>query len=571
MHSVVAVVGALVAAVGSGVLLIRCFRTPRGDLIAWSVGLLGLLVSLGAQAMGYVSGFDGAIFRAMELGGQVVAPMAFLVALAEVAGRSALGRFCSRLYIGALGLVAFVVLALDQLTTARFSKAFPPAATFYQEPPNYLIMYAIGPVTALVAVITIAMVLARSGRPGWRDAVAAQLLGGVAALALAYPGLAELASHHVKFHVPLGSVFAILCTLAAALGWLAGLRSAALPLAELHGQAARADDRAGAGRGSDRATTGRYRDGDGSDRARRYDRAGRYDRGNGHADADDHGQDNGYPYTRHPDSYGEGGVYRGGGLYREQRPGRDGADRRRGDDWADSRTAAGYAEFATGDILPADFAAAELHRDDADQVLAGGGWQSPPEEGDRRPVDDNRGRAGRDDDRRGTGNPAERGPRDSGRRHEDDDPAERRRAELFGQITIYTLLEDRLEAFDTLTERVVAQVRKREPDTLVFIVHAVPSAPAQRILYQVYRSRAAYQRHLEQPYIHQFDLDRRPLVLATNVVELGLQQAKVSPFPSVAELFPEPGYDTSGFERPDYQRDYGRNPAQPGGGRRGYR
>jgi hypothetical protein len=60
-------------------------------------------------------------------------------------------------------------------------------------------------------------------------------------------------------------------------------------------------------------------------------------------------------------------------------------------------------------------------------------------------------------------------------------------------------------------------------------------------------------------------------VLATNVVELDLQQAKASPFPSVQELFPEAGYDTSGFERPDYLRDYGPNPAQPGGGSRDYR
>ena len=42
------------------------------------------------------------------------------------------------------------------------------------------------------------------------------------------------------------------------------------------------------------------------------------------------------------------------------------------------------------------------------------------------------------------------------------------------------------------------------------------------------------------------------------MIELGLQQAKVTPFPSVTELFGEPGYDTSGFERPDYLRDYGR-------------
>ncbi len=91
------------------------------------------------------------------------------------------------------------------------------------------------------------------------------------------------------------------------------------------------------------------------------------------------------------------------------------------------------------------------------------------------------------------------------------------------------------------------QVRSHEPDTLVYIVHAVPSARCSGSLYEVYRSRHAYERHGQQPYVRQFEADRRPYVLATNVIELGLQQAKVSPFPSVTELFGEPGYDTSGF------------------------
>jgi hypothetical protein len=93
----------------------------------------------------------------------------------------------------------------------------------------------------------------------------------------------------------------------------------------------------------------------------------------------------------------------------------------------------------------------------------------------------------------------------------------------------------------------------------------------QRILYEVYRDRTAYERHNEQPYVQQFAVDRRPFVLATNIIELGLQQAKVSPFPSVADLFGEPGYDTSGFERPDFLRDYGRTSGQAGTSRREYR
>ena len=52
--------GAVVAAVGLVMLLVRCARTPRGDLIAWSVALLGLLVSLGAQAVGHAPSLEGA-------------------------------------------------------------------------------------------------------------------------------------------------------------------------------------------------------------------------------------------------------------------------------------------------------------------------------------------------------------------------------------------------------------------------------------------------------------------------------------------------------------------------------
>ncbi len=86
-------VGAVIAAVGSGVLLARCFRGPRGDLIAWSVALLGLLVSLGSQTLGYMVGFDSALFRAMELGGQVIAPLAVALGLSEVAAKSMGARF----------------------------------------------------------------------------------------------------------------------------------------------------------------------------------------------------------------------------------------------------------------------------------------------------------------------------------------------------------------------------------------------------------------------------------------------------------------------------------------------
>jgi quinol monooxygenase YgiN len=123
---------------------------------------------------------------------------------------------------------------------------------------------------------------------------------------------------------------------------------------------------------------------------------------------------------------------------------------------------------------------------------------------------------------------------------------------MFGQITIYTLLDDRLEDFDRMTEQVVEQVRSLEPGTLVYIVHAVPTAPMQRILYEVYRDRAAYDEHMAKPYVGRYVAERRSMVLATNAIELGLQQAKVSPLPSysaISDILSESGIDLTGVTK----------------------
>src|SRR5580698_4068014 len=136
---VIAGLGAVVAAVGGGILLARCFRSPRADLIAWSIALLGLLISLGAQTLGYASGFDAAIFRAMAMGGLVIAPLAVVLGLSEIAGKGLAARFCARVYLPALAIVALVVLFLDELSSVGFSKAWPNPRIYYQAPPNYVL------------------------------------------------------------------------------------------------------------------------------------------------------------------------------------------------------------------------------------------------------------------------------------------------------------------------------------------------------------------------------------------------------------------------------------------------
>jgi quinol monooxygenase YgiN len=105
-------------------------------------------------------------------------------------------------------------------------------------------------------------------------------------------------------------------------------------------------------------------------------------------------------------------------------------------------------------------------------------------------------------------------------------------ARPYGRILIFTLLDDRVTEFDRLAEEAAEQVRTGEPDTLVYVIHVVPNAPMQRIFYEIYRDRAAFDSHESQPYMQRFVTERRACVLATNVIELRLKYAKVAPLPS---------------------------------------
>ncbi len=100
---------------------------------------------------------------------------------------------------------------------------------------------------------------------------------------------------------------------------------------------------------------------------------------------------------------------------------------------------------------------------------------------------------------------------------------------LYGQIAIYTLLEEQVDEFDRLAADVLENVKAHEPDTLIYVMHGVPSAPMQRILYEVYRDEAAFEEHNRQAYVQQFVDERKPFVLATNVIQLGVRHAMFAP------------------------------------------
>ncbi|MBB4934161.1 quinol monooxygenase YgiN [Lipingzhangella halophila] len=103
-----------------------------------------------------------------------------------------------------------------------------------------------------------------------------------------------------------------------------------------------------------------------------------------------------------------------------------------------------------------------------------------------------------------------------------------RATRLRGIITIYTIVEGHQDIFDDLAEEVVAEVTKREPDTLLFACHTVSSAPLQRIIYAIYRDQLAFEEHQQQPHIVEFARKTHGRVAATNVIELALAGASAS-------------------------------------------
>ncbi|WP_327088127.1 antibiotic biosynthesis monooxygenase [Nonomuraea sp. NBC_01738] len=103
---------------------------------------------------------------------------------------------------------------------------------------------------------------------------------------------------------------------------------------------------------------------------------------------------------------------------------------------------------------------------------------------------------------------------------------------IFGLLTVFTLMDGSGDLFDRLADQTVEAVRRGEPDTLVYACHSVKSAPLQRIVYELYRDEVAYQDHQRQPHVERFVNERQAMVLATNVIELNVNAAKVVPLPT---------------------------------------
>jgi quinol monooxygenase YgiN len=486
-----AAVGALAALVFAGLLARRCIRAPRLATVALLFATGALTVALGAQAGGYYHGFDGTTFRAVQMGAQLVAPLAFTWALAELTGKSMAARFASRLALGAVTVVGAVVLATDPLSSAAFSKAWPPASVHYQIIPNGVLKF-VAVLTALAAVISLIVTGVRARQsPGWQT-----LFLAVAAIAVATVLLDVM-----RVKLPGNSAYAAVCFAAAGLAWFAAGRASAVRLESLRSGGFAWDE--------DTGSFVRYRDEDTGDFGYADDTGG-FRRSRGETDGRGWYADDTGGFRRDVTDTDLRGWFRPGGEGGGAR--RDPADRRDAADSSYGSYGITNAGPATGDVA---------HDMPPGQVPYG---QVAPPSAPGPHGQNGTGSNGGGFVETGDVLPAlgEYHPLPESVSMEDI-------SRLYGQIAIYTLLDETADDFERLASEVVEQVKNREPDTLVYVMHGVPAAPMQRILYAIYRDEAAFDQHERQPYIRQFEEEREPYVLATNVIELGVRHAKFTP------------------------------------------
>ncbi len=535
----VAIAGVMVAAVGTGLLGGRCIRSPRPSFIAWAIGMLALTVALLAQSIGFEAGFGPVTFRVIQLSAQLVAPVVLAWGLVELIARGPAARFGARLAAAALVIVIGVILATDPLAVKPFGTAWPSAAVHYQLIPHYALIAL--HLAVAVAAITAVVLFAARGRG---EPAPGQLVPGAVAV-----GAATACTVALRFTLPADAAYPALSALSAGLVWFGMTRlDGVMPGVSRAGASGprgpdfpgrnRASSRAGGAHGAGAAS--------GSGAASRYGAAGP------EADFPDGEFDRpGFPVGGSDDSGFSAGGFDGPGVPA------GGFDRS-----GSSAGEFGGSGFSAGGFDGPGFSAAGFPGAGPPGTERRGGDARPLYPPGAEPAAGAAGRPGA-----APGRPPVAGePRPGVPGTEIVRPAPR----PHGLIAIYTLLEDRVADFDRIAEEAAEQVRAHEPDTLVYVIHTVPKAPMQRIFYEIYRDRAAYERHEQQPYIKRFVTARRPYVLATNMIELRLKYAKVSPLvqdetqaQSVAETLAQ-----AGGQAPDPGRAQAGQRPGPGSGQR---
>lgn len=574
--AVIAFAGALLAAIAMVSLVRRLREEAEGWLIAWVVAAAALSVALGVIGMGHLVGFGALTFKIYQLAGSLLGPLWLAIGLIQLLAEKVPPKFAAWLFGVAFTIISGVILIVDPLLSEQMGKVLPSPGQHWGLIPDTLLVAA----HAIVALILLGAVVVAALR--WRSGDEYDTDNLHAVLVIAPSVMAILGA--MRFAVP-GFFTAALLVVAAAAIWYCALR----PLAPYEDEEDEDEPdlrhamRDGARNGGQAGAEARYGASDGRQgaHARRAapddwaarsgppssprlepvssaelppgqpqrrtsglgDLVAEYRAGDREVDyaarmtpPPDSGPSTGYIMNgRHgapPDDYGvprqgqdrgqDSGLQSGAGL-----PGGPGLPGGSG--------LPGGAGLPGGSGLPG---AAGVPGNSALPGVPGG---SGVQGGVGQPGDYAGSRTDRQDFGPATGALYTAGADlfSPGAQRPQPQPAPppqpasgRPSPSIYGILTVFTLMDGSGEAFDRLAEQTVEAVRRGEPDTLVFACHGVKSAPLQRIVYEIYRDEVAYRDHQRQPHVERFITERQPMVLATNVIELNVNAAKVVPLPT---------------------------------------
>ncbi|WP_433172234.1 putative quinol monooxygenase [Actinoallomurus sp. CA-150999] len=98
---------------------------------------------------------------------------------------------------------------------------------------------------------------------------------------------------------------------------------------------------------------------------------------------------------------------------------------------------------------------------------------------------------------------------------------------MFGLVVRFTCKDQAsAEVFDRLVAATVDKIRTNEPGTLVYAVNRVESEPLQRVFYELYRDRGAFEAHEAHEHTKKFLDEREQYLSATEVDWLTLLTGK---------------------------------------------
>ncbi len=98
---------------------------------------------------------------------------------------------------------------------------------------------------------------------------------------------------------------------------------------------------------------------------------------------------------------------------------------------------------------------------------------------------------------------------------------------MFGLSVRFTCKDEvSAQAYDRLVAETVEGIRACEPGTLVYATHTVEGQPLQRIFYELYRDKAAFDAHEAAPHTRRYLAEREHYLASTEVDRLTPQTGK---------------------------------------------